>query len=171
MSGKREDYLSWDDYFMNLAKHSCERSKDPNTQVGACIVDSANNILSLGYNGATKGFPDDEFPWDSTGEKTGEILQIKNTFVVHAELNAILNYRGNHSDLENATLYVSLFPCHECAKAICQSGIRKVVYEKMYRHSKLVEAAKIMFQYANVEVVQYTPEYEFVKIKKKDYRK
>ena len=121
---KREDYLTWDEYFMAIAKLSAMRSKDPSTQVGACIVGEDNRILSIGYNGAPNGFNDDVFPWAREGNQ----LDTKYPYVCHGELNAILNYRGNRKDLENAKLYVDLFPCNECAKLIIQSGIKEVIY-------------------------------------------
>ena len=125
MSGeKRKDYLSWDEYFMAIAKLSAMRSKDPSTQVGACIVGADNRILSIGYNGTPNGFPDSDFPWD----REGDALNTKYFYVCHAELNAILNFRGNRRDLEGARIYVALFPCNECAKAIIQCGIKEVVY-------------------------------------------
>ncbi len=154
MAGKNIDYISWDEYFMGIALLSSLRSKDPSNQVGACIVKN-NRILTCGYNGATHGFSDELFPWDSLGEQTGDILTIKNTFVVHAEQNAIDNFRGDKKELENSTLYVTWFPCNECAKRIVQNGIKKVVYARMYSDSKLVEATKRMFSYANIEVVEY----------------
>lgn len=154
MPGKNEDYISWDEYFMTFALLSSLRSKDPSNQVGACIVKD-NRILAAGYNGATRGFPDDEFPWDSTGEQTNEVLKIKNTFVVHAEQNAIDNFRGDKKDLEGSTLYVTWFPCNECAKRIAQNGISKVIYLRMYSHPELVEATKMIFDYAKIEVEQY----------------
>ena len=116
---KRIDYLSWDEYFMGIAKLSALRSKDPSTQVGACIVSDDNRILSIGYNGAPNGFNDDSFPWN----REGNALDTKYLYVCHAELNAILNFRGNKRDLEGSKIYVALFPCNECAKAIIQSGI------------------------------------------------
>ena len=122
MSDKRKDYLGWDDYFMGVSLLASGRSKDPNTQVGACIVDDQNRILSTGYNGFPQGCSDDEFPWNRD-ESLGET---KYQFVVHAELNAILNARGRN--VEGTRIYVALFPCNECAKAIIQSGIREVVY-------------------------------------------
>ena len=122
---QRTDYLSWDEYFMGIAKLSALRSKDPSTQVGACIVSDDNRILSIGYNGAPNGFCDDIFPWD----RTGDALETKYLYVCHAELNAILNFRENKKDIENAKIYVALFPCNECAKAIIQAGIKKVIYE------------------------------------------
>lgn len=121
---KRKDYISWDEYFMSIAKLSAMRSKDPNTQVGACIVSNDNRILSIGYNGAPNGFDDEKFPW----ARDGENLNTKYPYVCHAELNAILNYRGSKKDLENAKIYVDLFPCNECAKIIIQSGIKEVIY-------------------------------------------
>lgn len=121
---KRKDYLTWDEYFMGIALLSALRSKDPSTQVGACIVGVDNRILSMGYNGTPNGFSDDLFPWQREGDK----LNTKYLYVCHAELNAILNYRGNRKELENSKIYVALFPCNECAKAIIQSGIKEVVY-------------------------------------------
>ena len=121
---QREDYLTWDEYFMGVAKLSAKRSKDPSTQVGACIVSNDNRILSIGYNGAPNGFDDKYFPWD----RQGEALETKYLFVCHAEMNAILNFRGNKKDLEGAKIYVDLFPCNECAKIIIQSGIKEVIY-------------------------------------------
>ena len=121
---KRKDYISWDEYFMAIAKLSAMRSKDPSTQVGACIVSNDNRILSIGYNGAPNGFSDERFPWGRDGEN----LDTKYPYVCHAELNAILNYRGSKKDLENSKIYVDLFPCNECAKIIIQSGIKEVIY-------------------------------------------
>ena len=118
---KREDYLTWDEYFMGIALLSAKRSKDPSTQVGACIVNSEKKIVGLGYNGFPIGCSDDSLPW----EKNGDFLETKYPYVCHAELNAILNSTKN---LNNCSIYVALFPCNECAKAIIQSGIREVVY-------------------------------------------
>ena len=109
---QRKEHLSWDEYFMGVAKLSALRSKDPNTQVGACIVSDDNRILSIGYNGAPNGFDDKYFPWDREGSN----LETKYFYVCHAEMNAILNFRGSKKDLENAKIYVDLFPCNECAK-------------------------------------------------------
>ena len=121
---KRSNYISWDEYFMAIAKLSAMRSKDPSTQVGACIVGADNRILSIGYNGTPNGFNDDEFPWNREGDN----LNTKYPYVCHAEMNAILNYRGSRKDLEGAKIYVDLFPCNECAKMIIQSGIKEVIY-------------------------------------------
>ena len=123
MSDKRTDYLSWDEYFMGVAMLSGMRSKDPNTQVGCCIVSQDNKILSMGYNGLPMGCSDDEFPWAREGE---DPLETKYVYTTHSELNAILNYNGG--SLAGAKLYVSLFPCNECAKAIIQAGIKEVIY-------------------------------------------
>ncbi len=125
MSGKRENYLNWDEYFMGCAILASSRSKDPRNRVGACIVNNENRILSIGYNGLTEGMDDDKFDWNSTGELTGIKKNIKDYYVVHAEKNAILNYRSNSKDLKNSTLYVTWFPCYECTKIIIQSGIKK----------------------------------------------
>ncbi len=150
MNGKRKDYISWDEYFMSVACLSGMRSKDPNTQVGACIVSRDNKILSMGYNGFPLGCSDDEFPWGREGEE----LETKYPFTVHSELNAILNYRGG--TLDGSKLYVTLFPCNECAKAIIQAGIRTVIYrEDKYRDTAQVIASKRMFRAAGVEYCQY----------------
>lgn len=151
MSGKREDYLSKEEYFMSLACLTSERSKDPKTRVGACIIDSNDKILSVGYNGAPKGMSDDDMPWDSVGEQTNKIMKIKNTFVIHAEANAIINYSGENKNLENSTLYVTLFPCNECAKLIAGVGIKKVIYLDMYKKTDLVEATKKIFECADIQ--------------------
>ncbi len=151
MSGKREDYISWDEYFMGVAALAGMRSKDPNTQVGACIVSDENKILSMGYNGFPRGCSDDEFPW----EREGEMLETKYPFVTHSELNAILNYRGG--SLEGTKLYVSLFPCNECAKAIIQAGIKTVVYKSdKYNGTPANMASKRMFDAAGVKYVKYS---------------
>lgn len=156
---KREDYLTWDEYFMNLAKLSAMRSKDPNTQVGACIVDNSNRILSIGYNGAPNGFNDDKFPWD----REGNPLNTKYLYVCHAELNAILNYPGNKRSLEGAKLYVTLFPCNECAKLIVQSGIKEIVYESdKYATTDSTIASKRMFDECGIKYHQMELENELV---------
>ena len=145
---KREHVLSWDEYFMGLAHLSAMRSKDPSTQVGAVIVDQEHKVVGIGYNGFPIGCSDDEFPWG----RGGDMLETKYAFVVHAELNAILN---STRDLHGCTLYVSLFPCNECAKAIIQSGIRKIVYEDdKYAAADNVIASKKMLNAAGVELVQ-----------------
>ena len=144
---KRIDYLSWDEYFMGIAKLSALRSKDPSTQVGACIVSDDNRILSIGYNGAPNGFHDDEFPWS----REGEALNTKYMYVCHAELNAILNFRGNKRDFENSKIYVALFPCNECAKAIIQSGIKEVIYlDDKYKDSENNIASRKLFDECGV---------------------
>ena len=143
---KRKDYLSWDEYFMGIAMLSSYRSKDPNTQVGACIVNSSNKIMSVGYNGLPIGCSDDEFPW----ERTGDEYDTKYPYVCHAELNAILNAGG--ADLTGCKIYVALFPCNECAKAIIQCGIKKVCYlSDKYKDTDSTKASKKMFDAAGVE--------------------
>ena len=147
---KRTDYISWDEYFMGVAILSGMRSKDPNSQVGACIVSQDNKILSMGYNGFPIGCSDDAFPW----AREGEPLDTKYLYVTHSELNAILNYRGG--SLEGAKLYVSLFPCNECAKAIIQSGIKTVVYNcDKYENTPSVIASKRMLDAAGVRYYHY----------------
>jgi len=143
--GKRTDYISWDEYFMGIALLSAQRSKDPNTQVGACIVNSHNKIVSVGYNGMPVGIDDDDFPWS----REGDTLDTKYPYVCHAELNAILNNAG--MSLENCKIYVPLFPCNECCKAIIQSGIREVVYiSDKYKETDSVRASKRMMDRVGV---------------------
>ena len=150
MSSKRSDYISWDEYFMGIAMLSGMRSKDPNTQVGACIVSRDNKILSMGYNGFPIGCSDDDFPW----EREGEPLDNKYFYSTHSELNAILNYRGG--SLEDTKIYVTLFPCNECAKAIIQSGIKEVIYDcDKYSNTASVMASKRMFEAAGIKVRRY----------------
>lgn len=124
MAGQRKDVISWDEFFMRVAVAASLRSKDPNTQVGACIADTDNRILSVGYNGTPAGVTDDAFPWDTSDDP---ILD-KHSYVIHAEANAILNYRGDLRDFRGSTVYVTLFPCQECAKMLAQAGVANVVY-------------------------------------------
>ena len=157
---KRQDYISWDEYFMGVACLSSLRSKDPSTQVGACIVSKDNKILSMGYNGMPQGCSDDEFPWD----RDGEALNTKYIFVCHAELNAILNFgRGS---LRGCKVYTTLFPCNECTKAIIQSGISEVVYfSDKYANTDSTIAAKKMLDSAGVKYRQYQPSNKTIDIK------
>ena len=150
MTEKRKDYLSWDEYFMGVAMLSARRSKDPNTQVGACIVSENNRILSMGYNGFPNGVSDDEFPWN----REGDPLESKYFYAAHGELNAILNYRGG--SLEGARLYVTLFPCNECAKAVIQSGIKTVIYgDDKYKDAPNNIASMRLFNAAGVRYYKY----------------
>ena len=152
MNDKRRDYISWDEYFMGVALLASQRSKDPSTQVGACIVDEDKRILSTGYNGFPKGCSDDEFPWNRD-ESAGET---KYQYVVHAELNAILNASGKK--LAGATLYVGLFPCNECAKAIIQAGIKEVIYlSDKYHGTPPMEASRKMLEAAGIKLEQIKP--------------
>ena len=147
---KRTDYINWDEYFMGIAMLAARRSKDPNTQVGACIVSQDNIIISTGYNGMPKGCSDDEFPWDRSGENEAAT---KYPYVVHAELNAILNASGR--DLRGSRIYVALFPCNECAKAIIQSGIKEVIYlSDKYHDTMLNLVSKRMLSAAGVKFTQ-----------------
>ncbi|MCQ2398858.1 MAG: dCMP deaminase family protein [Sphaerochaetaceae bacterium] len=145
---KRKDYISWDEYFMAVAVLSSMRSKDPNTQVGACIVTSDRKIVGTGYNGFPIGCSDDELPWD----REGNFYDTKYPYVCHAELNAILNSTRN---LKGCSLYVALFPCNECAKAIIQSGIKEVIYkDDKYADTDGVRASKRMLAQAGVKCRQ-----------------
>lgn len=159
MTGKRNDYLTWDEYFMGVAMLSGMRSKDPNTQVGACIVSADNKILSMGYNGFPKGCSDDEFPWC----REGDPLENKYFYSTHSELNAILNYRGG--SLEGAKLYVTLFPCNECAKAIIQAGITTVIYDSdKYADEPSTIASKRMMDAAGIRYYKYNRTKREIKI-------
>lgn len=149
---KRTDYISWDEYFMGVALLAARRSKDPNTQVGACIVNQDRKIISTGYNGFPVGIDDDDFPW----QREGDFLDTKYPYVCHAELNAILNQPG--TSLAGCTIYVALFPCNECAKAIIQSGIREVVYlSDKYADTAGVQASKRMFEATGVTTRKLEP--------------
>jgi len=158
LNKKRENYLTWDEYFMSIAKLSSMRSKDPSTQVGACIVGLDNRILSIGYNGAPNGFSDDTFPW----QREGDMLNTKYAYVCHAEMNAILNYRGTRKELENSKIYVDLFPCNECAKLIVQAGIKEVVYlsdkfkdkDGKLKETDSVKASKKIFNECGVKFTE-----------------
>lgn len=147
---KRSNYISWDEYFMGIALLSGERSKDPNSQVGACIVSPDNKILSIGYNGFPIGCSDDEISW----EREGEFADTKYPYVCHSELNAILNYTG--ATLKQSRIYVTLFPCNECAKAIIQSGIKEVIYmSDKYKDTDSVKVSKRMLEMAGVKYTKY----------------
>ena len=164
---KRQDYINWDEYFMGIAMLAARRSKDPNTQVGACIVSDDNIIISTGYNGMPKGCSDDVFPWDRSGENEAAT---KYPYVVHAELNAILNASGR--DLRGSRIYVALFPCNECAKAIIQCGIKEVIYLSDKYHDtmlnlvskRMLDAAGVKFTRMRTElkelVLDFVPEEE-----------
>ena len=150
---KRTDYISWDEYFMGIAMLAAKRSKDPNTQVGACIVSKDNIIISTGYNGMPKGCSDDEFPWARSGAE----VDTKYPYVVHAELNAILNANGR--DLRGSRIYVALFACNECAKAIIQSGVKEVLYlSDKYKDTMGNLASKRMLDAAGVKYTQLNTE-------------
>ena len=151
---KRQDYISWDEYFMGVSVLAAKRSKDPNTQVGACIVDANNVILSTGYTGFPIGCSDDVYPWDRSAENREDT---KYPYVVHAELNAILNAGGK--SLRGSRIYVALFPCNECAKAIIQAGIKEVIYlSDKYASDPMTIASKNMLRAAGVSLKQFEPE-------------
>lgn len=150
MTKKRSDYLSWDEYFMALALLSGLRSKDPSTQVGACVVNSQNKVVGVGYNGFPWGCSDDTLPW----AREGAYLDTKYPYVCHAELNAVLNAISN--DLRGCKIYVALFPCNECTKVIVQAGIREIVYlSDKYRDTDVVRAAKIIMDESGVTYRQF----------------
>lgn len=149
---KREDYISWDEYFMGVALLSAMRSKDPSTQVGACIVNADNRIVSVGYNGFPRGCSDEEFPWDRSADNQNDT---KYPFVCHAELNAILNSNG--IGIKGARIYVALFPCNECAKAIIQAGITEVIYiSDKYAQTDNNKASRRMLESAGVKLTKFT---------------
>ncbi|WP_330111555.1 cytidine/deoxycytidylate deaminase family protein [Cetobacterium somerae] len=151
---KRANYIDWDEYFMGVAILSAKRSKDPETQVGACIVTPDKRIVGVGYNGLPAGCSDDEFPWD----REGDFLNSKYAYVCHAELNAILNSTKN---LKGCTIYVDLFPCNECAKSIIQSGISEIVYlSDKYNNTDSNTASKKLLNAANVKLRQLDPKFD-----------
>lgn len=154
MTTKRSDYLSWDEYFMAVALLSAMRSKDPNTQVGACVANKQNKIVGVGYNGFPIGCSDDEFPW----ARTGDLLETKYPYVCHAELNAVLN--SISTDLRECRIYVGLFPCNECTKVIIQAGIEELIYlSDKYAETDSVRASKIMLDKSpNITYRQLTTE-------------
>ena len=148
---QRKDYLSWDEYFMGVSILSSKRSKDPNTQVGACIVKN-NKILSIGYNGTPNGFNDECFPW----ARSGDALETKYLYVCHAEMNAIANFEGSKSSLNGAKLYVTLFPCNECAKLIVQNGIKEIIYlNDKYKDTDETKASKKLFDVCGVTYKEF----------------
>lgn len=154
MTQKRSDYISWEEYFMAVAQLSALRSKDPSTQVGACIVNKNKRIIGIGYNGFPIGLSDDDLPWS----REGEFLDTKYPYVCHAEMNAITN-ASNKPDLDGATIYVSLFPCNECAKLIVQVGIREVVYlADKYAEKDIFIAARKIFELAGVRLRAMLPQ-------------
>ncbi len=160
LGNKRKDALSWDEFFIGIAKLAAGRSKDPSTQVGACIVGQDNRILSIGYNGAPNHFNDDEFPWNREGNSE---LETKYPYVCHAELNSILNFPGSRKDLVGAKIYVDLFPCNECAKAIIQSGIKEVIYlSDKYAGGDGNKASKLLFDSCGVKYRQLDEKYQRV---------
>jgi len=153
MSAKRTDYLSWDEYFMAVALLSAQRSKDPNTQVGACVANSQNKIVGVGYNGFPQGCSDDDLPW----QREGDYLDTKYPYVCHAELNAVLNTISY--DLRDCRIYVALFPCNECTKVIIQAGIREIIYlSDKYKDTHSVMASKIMLEKSNTSFRRFKPE-------------
>jgi len=160
MSGKRIDYLSWDEYFMAVALLSGLRSKDPNTQVGACVANAQNKIVGVGYNGFPRGCSDDDLPW----QREGNYLDTKYPYVCHAEVNAVLN--SISSDLHDCRIYVALFPCNECTKVIIQSGIKKIIYlQDKYKDTDSVKAAKIMLDQTGTTYRQFKPDRKSIVLK------
>lgn len=154
------DVISWDEYFMGIALLSAMRSKDPNTKVGACIVDNDNKVVSIGYNGMPRKIDESKISWNK-----GEGLDSKYLYVCHAEFNAILNTR-NGSSLKGCTLYVTLFPCNECTKAIIQTGIKEVVYlDNKYENQTTTKASRLMLELAGVKIRQYKGKYSKVELK------
>lgn len=159
MTGKRSDYISWDEYFMAVALLSGLRSKDPNTQVGACVANSQNKIVGVGYNGFPWGCSDDELPW----ARDGKYLDTKYPFVCHAELNAVLN--STSYDLRDCRIFVALFPCNECTKVIIQSGIREIIYlSDKYKNTDSVLASKIMLDKSNTLHREFHPSRNSIEI-------
>lgn len=153
---KRKDYLSWDETFMLSAVVTSARSKDPSSQVGACIVGDDNRILSLGYNGSPNSWDDNEFPWQRENENYN---YTKYPYVIHAEMNALLNYKGDNKDLVGSTVYVTLFPCSNCAKFLAQAGVKKVIYlSDKYKDTPDNIASKICLRSCGIEFEEFPKE-------------
>lgn len=147
----KENHITWEEYFMGIALLSAKRSKDPNTKVGACIVNDQHRIISVGYNGMPNGCNDSDFPWD---KRDGILNETKYAYVCHSELNAILN---SQCSIRNATLYVTLFPCNECAKVIIQSGIKEIIYlDDKYSGTPSDKASKKMLDMSGIKYRKYT---------------
>ncbi|KAG8388565.1 hypothetical protein BUALT_Bualt02G0138600 [Buddleja alternifolia] len=166
---KRKGYLSWDDYFMAIAFLSAERSKDPNRQVGACLVSQKGIILGIGYNGFPRGCSDDKLPWSKVS-KNGDPLETKYPYVCHAEVNAILN--TNHASAAGQRLYVTMFPCNECAKIIIQSGVTEVIYyveKRLDNPDAAYVASHKLLSMAGVKVRRHQPEMDQILINFKDF--
>ena len=158
MSLARVNVLPWDDTFMAIAHVVKLRSKDPSTQVGACLVGEDKRILSLGYNGAPNGFSDDTFPWG----KTGNEIDTKYPFVVHAERNAILNFRGNLRELKGSSIFVTLFPCNECSKEIIQTGVKEIVYQIMPEENTIgIESSLLLLRECGVSFRKFEAKVHF----------
>ena len=150
MSEKRKDYVSWDEYFMGVAILSSRRSKDPSTQVGACIASDENKVITMGYNGMPIGISDDDLPWSRNASSP---FDNKYLYVCHAEFNAILN---SNAPVKGCKLYVTLFPCNECTKAVIQSGIKEIIYlEDKYADTDMIKASKRMLELANIKYRKY----------------
>lgn len=159
---KRKDYISWDEYFMGVAVLSSLRSKDPSTQVGACVASDKNKVLTMGYNGMPIGCDDEVMPWGRDGD---DVLNQKYMYVCHAEFNAILNARVS---LDGSRIYVTLFPCNECAKAIIQSGIKEVIYfDDKYKDLPMTIASKKMFDLAGVKYRKFEGTMPTIEFKRK----
>ncbi|KAI3954177.1 hypothetical protein MKW98_018001 [Papaver atlanticum] len=161
---KRKGYLSWDDYFMAVAFLSAKRSKDPNRQVGACLVSHDGIILGIGYNGFPRGCADEKLPW-AKKSVTGDALETKYPYVCHAEVNAILN--TNHASAEGQKLYVTMYPCNECAKVIIQSGVSEVIYfvEKRFSNDIVYTASQKLLKMAGVKVRRHQPQMSQILLK------
>lgn len=165
-SGKRRDYISWDDYFMSTAILSAKRSKDPSTQVGACIVDDNNRIVSIGYNGFPRNCHDDIFPWTKDND---DPIDCKNMYVVHAEANAILNAINSNS-VSGTRIYTTLFPCNECTKLLIQSGIKQIIYlSDKYSEKPAFRASRKMLDYVGIKCTKFSPKQSKVVIDFTEY--
>ncbi|RXG55036.1 Deoxycytidylate deaminase, partial [Armadillidium vulgare] len=150
---KRVNFLPWEDYFMSVAFLSGMRSKDPSSQVGACIVNSDNIIVSIGYNGMPRGCSDDCMPWAKEAES-----RLETKYICHAEMNAVVN--KNSADVAGCRIYVVLFPCNECAKIVIQSRIKEIVYySDKHKNKPETIASKRMFDMAGISYRKYSPKY------------
>lgn len=160
----------WHNFFMSIATEAACLSKDTSTKVGACIV-KHNKILSVGYNGAPKLFDDNLVPTLNNDTNpnvklqypttiSNSILHQKNTYMVHAELNAVLNYDGSLSNLQDSTIYVTILPCHNCALLLAQLGVAEIIYKEEYHRKEEVEASRYILKCCGIKLTKYGDEYE-----------
>jgi len=142
--------INWDEYFMLQAMLASYKSKDPNTKVGSVIVDEHNHQISMGYNGTIAGVDETLIPWGNNREVPLE--HQKYGYVIHSEANAISHAKGS---LANARVYVTLFPCNECAKLLASHRVKEIIYlSDKYAETPENRIAKKIFQMSKISYRQ-----------------